>query len=87
MYSSINIVAEGSISAPIDYLTLEKHVAMPPTPLPTLFESFQKLMTMIYPIILLLLLAFFIAILIKALKDFMEKTGEEKRGKRGKVVA
>ncbi|MCR6669409.1 MAG: hypothetical protein NDF51_05370 [archaeon YNP-WB-040] len=69
---------EGNAFAPIDYLTLES-TPITPTPTPSWTEQILNVFRMIYPILLLLLIVFFIALLIKTLRDFLKKRERRKR--------
>lgn len=68
---------EGNASAPIDYLTLES-TPPAPAPSPSWIEQILNVFRMIYPILLLLLIVFFIALLIKTLKDFLKEKERRK---------
>jgi hypothetical protein len=68
---------EGNTSAPIDYLTLES-TPITPTPTPSWTEQILNVFRMIYPILLLLLIVFFIALLIKVLRDFLKERERRK---------
>jgi hypothetical protein len=69
---------EGNVTAPIDYLTLES-TPITPTPTPSWTEQILNVFRMIYPILLLLLIVFFIALLIKVLRDFLKERERKKR--------
>jgi hypothetical protein len=69
---------EGNTTAPIDYLTLES-TPITPTPTPSWTEQILNVFRMIYPILLLLLIVFFIALLIKTLRDFLKERERKKR--------
>jgi hypothetical protein len=66
----------GNVTAPIDYLTLE---STPPAPTPSWTEQILNVLRMIYPLLLLLLIVFFIALLIKVLRDFLKERERKKR--------
>jgi hypothetical protein len=68
---------EGNVTAPIDYLTLES-TPITPTPTPSWTEQILNVLRMIYPILLLLLIVFFIALLIKVLRDFLKERERRK---------
>jgi hypothetical protein len=69
---------EGNVTTPIDYLTLES-TPITPTPTPSWAEQILNVLRMIYPILLLLLIVFFIALLIKVLRDFLKERERKKR--------
>jgi hypothetical protein len=63
------------ITAPIDYLNMESTpTAPPPAPAPTWYEQIINVFRLIYPILLLLLIVFFIALLVKTLRDFLKES-------------
>ena len=66
------------VTAPIDYLTLES-TPIAPAPIPSLTEQILNVLRMIYPILLLLLIVFFIALLVKTLRDFLKERERKKR--------
>jgi hypothetical protein len=65
------------VTAPIDYLTLESTPSAP-APAPSWTEQILNVFRMIYPILLLLLIVFFIALLVKTLRDFLKEKERRK---------
>jgi len=75
--STITFGLEGNVTTPIDYLTLES-TPITPTPTPSWTEQILNVLRMIYPILLLLLIVFFIALLIKVLRDYLKERERRK---------
>jgi hypothetical protein len=93
-YENLNFVLEGGVTAPIDYLHLSTsifslegnvttsidYLTLESTPItPSWTEQILSVFRMIYPILLLLLIMFFIALLIKVLRDFLKEKERRKR--------
>jgi len=76
--STVIFDSVGNVTAPIDYLTLES-TPTAPAPTPSWTEQILNVFRMIYPILLLLLIVFFIALLIKILRDFLKERERKKR--------